>query len=256
MQTRTKRGLKTLRKAHAFLATRSYSAAMGELKPQVEALAAILQRLDARAIDQQSSTSTARAATDTKRALAHALRMEFMRPITRIARRLFADAPDVRKAFADAPPRDDEGLIQAASSFVELSGKYRERFVEKGLANDFVERFEKVIDDFRQVLVTRGLEQARRASASVALVEELAPGRDQVRLVDAMLAPRLASSPEQLAEWRSIARFARHGGPQEEVESPEPPVTPATPGAEVAPAIPVSASGTATPASDVPAQAA
>ncbi len=230
MQLRTKRGLKTLRQAHAFLAARAYTAAMGELKPQVDTLAAIVQRLDATATDQKTSHSTARAATDAKRALSHLLRMEYMRPISRIARRLFEDDTDVRKVFTDTPPRDDEGLMQAASSFAALAGQYRERFVEKGLAPDFVERLEKTLGDFREVLVTRALERARRASATVALREELARGRDQVRIVDAMLAPRLASRPEQLAEWRSIARFAREGGADEATEVPATGGVPAVPG--------------------------
>lgn len=229
MQTRTKQGLQTLRKAHAFLATRAYSAAMGELKPQVEALSAIVQRIEERAGEQGASDSASRAATEAKRSLASELRLEYLRPISRIAIKLFADNPELRKSFMVRPPRDAEGLIAMATAYVERATQFKDRFVEKGLAPDFVERLKQARETFREALVTRGLEQARRSSATVALVEEVARGRAQVRLIDAMLAPRLASRPEQLAEWRSITRFVR-SAPVETVDTgagtPTGPTTP------------------------------
>lgn len=209
MQMRTKQGLQTMRRAHAFLAGRAFTAAIGELKPQVDTLAAIIERLERHATDQEMGTSVTRAATDAKRAMANQLRQEYLRPIAQIARNLFADDAELRKSFLVKPPRDEEGLIQLASAFAERSAQFKDRFVEKGLASDFVERLQKAIEEFREVIVNRGLEQARRTAAGVGMREEVTRGRDLIRLVDAMLAPRLESRPEQLAEWRSIARFAR-----------------------------------------------
>lgn len=247
MQARTKQGLQTMRTAHAFLASRSFTAAMGDLKPQVDALAAIVVRLEEQATAQDVSASAAQAATATKRSMATALRLEYLRPIARIARKLFPDDVELRQSFLKEPPRDDEGLIQLASAFAERAAQYKEMFVSRGLAPDFVERLKKSIEEFRSVLVTRGLEQARRASASVALLEGMSRGRDQVRLVDAMLAPRLASRPEQLAEWRKITRFARaragEAAVTEPATTPEPgptPVSPALPAQPPQPAVPVS----------------
>ena len=242
MQARTKQGLQTMRTAHAFLSARSYTAAMGELKPQVEALAAIVARIGEQATVQDASASAAQAATAAKRSMAAALRLEYLRPIARIARTLFPDDVELRQSFLKEPPRDDEGLIQLASAFAERAEQYKELFVARGLAPDFVERLKKAVEELRAILVARGQEQARRASASVALVEELSRGRDQVRLVDATLAPRLASRPEQLAEWRKITRFARTRAGAEESGTPSVPSEPGmstgagTPG--VAPSLP------------------
>lgn len=250
MQTRTKQGLQTLRQAHAFLAARAYSAAMGELKPQVDALAAIIGKLEALSTDQGASDSGCRAATETKRALASQLRLEYLRPIARIAVKLFVDDPELRKSFLSKPPRDDEGLIQVASTYLDRATPFKDRFVEKGLAPDFPERLKKAIDTFREVRVLRGLEQARRTSATMALVEEMARGRDQVRLVDAMLAPRLAPRPEQLAEWRSIARFVRTRGVAEVATDGATPGS--TPTTQSTPSTPTSATAPSSGASALP----
>lgn len=249
MQTRTKQGMQTLRQAHAFLASRAYSAAIGELKPQVDALAAIVGRLEVLSVEQGASDSGCRAATETKRSLASQLRLEYLRPIARIAVKLFIDDPELRKSFLSKPPRDDEGLMQAAGTYLERATPFKDRFAEKGLAPDFLERLKKAIDTFREVRVQRGLEQARRASASIALVEEMARGREQVRLVDAMLAPRLASRPEHLAEWRSIARFAPARGAAETVTEGE--TTGSTPTTPSTPTIPTTPTTPTTPASAV-----
>ncbi|MCC6930553.1 MAG: hypothetical protein IT359_16315 [Gemmatimonadaceae bacterium] len=236
MQARTKHGLQTMRAAHAFLSARTFTAAMGDLKPQVEVLAAIVARIGDQATTQDASASAAQAATALKRSLASTLRLEYVRPIARIAGKLFPEDVELRRSFVKEPPRDDEGLIQLASAFAERAEQYKELFVARGLAPDFVERLEKAIDDFRDVLVVRALEQARRASASVALLEELSRGRDQVRLVDAMLAPRLASRPEQLAEWRRITRFARARAADE--GSPAPGASAGAGAAPVSPSLP------------------
>ncbi|MFN8668155.1 MAG: hypothetical protein U0164_13335 [Gemmatimonadaceae bacterium] len=45
-----------------------------------------------------------------------------------------------------------------------------------------------------------------------------------MRLLDLMLAPRLAKEPDQIAEWRSIARFLR-GATVSEPEKELPPTS-------------------------------
>ena len=81
MQAKTKQGLQTLRRAHSFLMAREFTAALGELKPHVEALAVLVARLEQHAMEQDNRERSARAGTDAKRALARALRQEYLRPL-------------------------------------------------------------------------------------------------------------------------------------------------------------------------------
>lgn len=209
MQIRTKQGLQTLRRAHAFLAARELSAALGGLKPHVEALDAIVVRLEQFATEQEARTNAARAATDAKREQARALRREYLRPIAQVARRLFADDSELRSAFRVPEARDDEGLIQACNGFAAGVEQHKAKFAARGLAVDAVDRLRKATDAFRDSLVGRSLDLARRSAATAGLLAELSRGRDLVRLLDLMLAPRLTYQPDQLAEWRTIARFLR-----------------------------------------------
>lgn len=220
MRIKTKQGLQTLRRAHAFLAGRDLTAALGDLKPHVEALDAIVVRLEQFATEQEVRASAARTATDAKNEFARTLRREYLRPIAQVARRLFAADPELRSAFRVPLARDDEGLIQACNAFASRVEEHKTKFTGRGLAPDVVDRLNKATEAFRDALVNRSLDLARRSAATAGMVSELSRGRDLVRLLDLMLTPRLADEPAQLAEWRSIARFLREATVTSEKEVP------------------------------------
>lgn len=210
MELKTKQGLQTLRRAHAFLAGKDFTAAVGDLKPHVESLDAIVVRLEQFATEQAARSSAARTATDNKRTLARELRLEYLRPIAQVGRRLFVHDAELRQAFRLPGTRDDEGLIQAANAFAERVEEFKDRFAARGLAGDLVERLRKATTAFRDLRTNRSLDLARRSAATTGMLVELSKGRDVVRLLDLMIAPRLASQPEKLSEWRTIARFVRN----------------------------------------------
>ena len=256
MELKTKQGLQTLLRAHAFLAGKELSAALGDLKPHVEALDAIIVRLEGFATEQATREAAARAATDTKRQMARALRQEYLRPIAQVARRLFPNDAQLRSAFVVPGSRDDEGLIQAARAFAERVSEFKEKFVGRGMAPDVVERLHKATESFREQLTNRLLDRSRRVAATAGLLSELSRGRELVRLLNLMLAPRLVGQPEQLAEWRSIARFLKGAtvSALKEDQAPAAPAEGATATGSTAPG--TSAPGTTTPAVKAAAKAA
>ncbi len=212
MQRKTKLGLQTLRRAQTFLAVRDLRVALGDLKPHVESLGALITRLEQHAQEQEQRQRSAREATDRKQALAEALHREYLRPISQVAGRLFRNDPGIRSGFRLARKRDDEGLYHAARGFIERASQHQGRFVEAGLAPDFVERLRTASSAFREAIVARGEELGRRSSATAGMLQELARGRDLIRLIDTMLVPRLAGEESQLAEWRTMTRFIRVRG--------------------------------------------
>lgn len=209
MQARTKQGLQTVRRVQNFLEGRDIALAMGAMSAHADALGQALERLEQHATDQEALAREARAATDIKRELRQALRREYLRPIALTAAYLFADEPGLRAGFRLAKELDDEGLLQVAYGFAERADVHRASFVAKGLAPDFVERIRRAADEFRSSGVQRALVLGRRTAATQGLLAEVRKARQLVRLIDAMLSPRLASRPELLAEWKSVSRFAR-----------------------------------------------
>ncbi|MBL8981709.1 MAG: hypothetical protein JNL26_05970, partial [Gemmatimonadetes bacterium] len=61
---------------------------------------------------------------------------------------------------------------------------------------------------------------ARRVAATAGLEEVLRQARQHLRLIDALIAPRLANQREQLVEWRALMRQPRRGVTPSEGEDP------------------------------------
>ncbi|MFN8583416.1 MAG: hypothetical protein U0163_20875 [Gemmatimonadaceae bacterium] len=68
------------------------------------------------------------------------------------------------------------------------------------------------------------------------MLDELSRGRDLVRVLDDLVRPVLRKSPDRIAEWKTVSRFARLTRAEE--AAPEPPGTPGTPPPVVPPVVP------------------
>jgi hypothetical protein len=209
MRTRTRQGLQTLRRAHQFLAGGTYQTAIGDLTPHVEVLGRLVQEMTQHVADAGHRAQAARVATDDKRAKGDALLLEYLRPIARLADTLFATDSTARAGFRLPRRWNEEVLLQVAEAFVEQCVQHQARFIAGGLAPDFVQRVREAVDAYRTAITTRGLVVGRRVAATAGMEHLLLKGREQVRVIDALLVPRLTSQPDALAEWRSIARFVR-----------------------------------------------
>lgn len=219
MRTRTRQGLQTLRRAHQFLAGGTYQTAMGELTPHVEVLGRLVEELAQHVVEAGHRGQLARVATTDKRTKGDALLREYLRPIARLAPVVFAADSAERAGFRLPRRRNEELLLQVAESFVEQCAAHEARFVAGGLAPDFVQRVRGAVAAYRAAITERGLVIGRRVAATAGMEHLLNKGREQVRVIDAMLVPRLASTPDTLAQWRSIARFVRRAVEEETVTS-------------------------------------
>jgi len=215
MRTRTKQGLQTLRRAHQFLAGASFESAIGELTPHVDVLGQLVQEMSQHVAEAGHRSQAAHVATDDKRSKGEVLLREYLRPIARLAAILFTADPTARAGFRLPRGRNAEGLLQVADAFIEQCVEHEGRFVAGGLAPDFVQRVRSATAAYRAAITARGLVVGRRVAATAGMEHLLVKAREQLRLIDAMLAPRLTNSPEVLAEWRSVARFPRRVGESE-----------------------------------------
>ncbi|HUF81706.1 MAG TPA: hypothetical protein VMN03_11260, partial [Burkholderiales bacterium] len=97
-------------------------------------------------------------------------------------------------------------LIAAAGAMAEAAEKEKTMFVRHGLAENFVDALEaaaKALDEARQAQRDSG---RRRVGATAAVQDQVRRGRKAVRLLDAILKPRLARDAQLLAAWRSAKR--------------------------------------------------
>ncbi|MGQ0647512.1 MAG: hypothetical protein ACT4P7_08055 [Gemmatimonadaceae bacterium] len=215
MLSNEKQAVQVFRRVRDFLEGNAPPVGYGSVEKLVAQLKGVVQRLEVHAREQDARSRQARAGTTVKRLLAVSIRREFLRPITRSARALFRSDDALQSALSMPKVRDYEGTIAAAEAMAQTATLHRQRFVEAGFPEDFVERMQKAAADLREGINVRAQEFAKRSASTAGLRQEYARGRNLVRVLDSMVAPRLASAPDRLAEWQSISRFARLSVPQE-----------------------------------------
>jgi hypothetical protein len=205
----------------------------------------MVDRLSAHAVEQDASLRAMRASVRKAQAQARVVRGEFMRPVSQMGRALFPSDASLRRALAMPKVKDYQGLITAGLAMADQAAEHKDRFVAAGFEENFVERFRTAVTDLRTALDITATHLGRRSAASAGMLDELARGRQLVRMLDAMVAPRLEDAPDRLAQWRTLARFV-HVAPAEEASpAPVPGVQPNGPPADtpnVAPAVAGSAS--------------
>lgn len=212
MRIRTLQGMQVLRRVRDFLVAREIPVAIGTIGKQVEELTAVIDRLSAHAVEQESRFRSAKALTEAKERLMRQLQDEFMRPISRVAPSLFRTNAEMQRALEMPRFRDHERVLASAYAMADRVAPHAASFVEKGFAADFVERLRKAADAFKEAIDGRSLDVGRRAASTAGQLEELRRGRELVRLLDAMVSPRLAKEPDLAAEWKSLSRFLRQPG--------------------------------------------
>ena len=101
--------------------------------------------------------------------------------------------------------------------------------MQVGFADDFLERLKNGASDLRAALDEKGAHYGKRSAASAGMVEELSRSKELMRVLDDMVSPGLRGTPDRLAEWRTLSRFARLSRLAEDVITPPPSGAPGTP---------------------------
>jgi len=204
--------LALLRRIRDFLARTQPTFALGRVSSHLAALSGVADELATLLVEQDTRRGQGKAGTATLHRRLRATKLEYMRPMAREARALFPDDPQLRSAFAlTARLRRPDAVLAALHAMSVGADPVKERFVTAGFAADFLERMHAAADGVQEAVDTRAREHGRRSAAAAGARHTAARGRALVSRLDAMLAPRLESDPELLAEWRSLRRQGRVG---------------------------------------------
>ena len=122
--------------------------------------------------------------------------------------------------------RDENGAGYGARS--QRHGR-RDRFVAAGFGEDFVDQLKQAAVDLQRAVDLTSAQLGHRAAATSGMLQELARGRDLVRLLDAMVGSWLEDHmQDRVAEWKTLTRFVRVAPPVEAVNAAGTTPTPTT----------------------------
>ena len=123
-----------------------------------------------------------------------------------------ARAPSIALHSNDAM-RDENGAGYGARS--QRHGR-RDRFVAAGFGEGFVVQLKQAAVDLQRAVDFTSVQLGHRAAATSGMLQELARGRDLVRLLDAMVGSWLEDQmQDRVAEWKTLTRFVRMAPPVE-----------------------------------------
>ena len=159
----------------------------------------VIVRLSSESVDQEAGTRFARVHAESQRQLRERLWKEHMQPISRVAREVFGTTGMDRAFIMPKHMKVNQVMIAAAGAMSGAAGKTTEIFLTHGLAPDFIERLTQAASALDNARNARVESARRRLTATAAVKDQVKRGRKAVRLLDAILSPRLSRDPELLA---------------------------------------------------------
>ncbi len=199
------------------------------LKPMAEepTLTAALVELDGvitqmteEAERQGVNAQQAKIGTHQVAALAHRLRLDLMRPVLRLVRRVAPDAfnSGIAGEVALALPRssDRQALITAANALYQIARQYESRLTAAGLPKDHLEKLGAASDALRDAIDSRAQRVLQRGAAGTTAAAEGRRSTEIVQLLDALVGPLLRGDAGQRKAWAAAKRLGeRRGGAPE-----------------------------------------
>jgi hypothetical protein len=207
MRTETRKGLQVLRRLRDFLMAIHVMPAIGPIEKLLEQLSGVIEHLSAHAVEQETNERAFRSMARMAQLQARVLRLELMRPVERLGKALFRNDAAILEELTVPASHAYEQVIAAALAMAERVAEHRDRFVAAGFSDGFDDRLREAAVALRKSIDMKAEYFGRRSAATAGMRAEFVRGRDMVRLLDSMVAPRL--EVDGLAQWRTLSRFAR-----------------------------------------------
>lgn len=212
MQRYDRSTLDTLQRVKEFLSQHPLADEPDTLGAQAAELDDVLQRLSSEVVAQDAAIRYTRVHTEQERILAVTLYADHMQPISRIARDAFGQS-GMDKAFRLPRIKVTVTLVAAARAMAEAAEKEKDVFLRHGRAQDFIEQLKAAASALEEKRTAKTESSRHRTTATASLQAELKRGRKAVRLLDAVLQPRLRKDPQLLAAWKSARKVRPTAAP-------------------------------------------
>ena len=197
-----------VRKYNMLVRVRDFGAARADLFPPGSLgartfadIGAVVDRLNAGATSESSGRRAALQGAVSKAEARAALRRA-LEAISRTARGIALDTPDIQRKFRVSDGQNDHQLMTTAREFAEDAAPLTEAFLAHGLPEPFVADLRAAIATFERAISGRALAREAHAGARAEIEDALDLAFDTLRRLDAIVENRVAGDPNTLAAWR------------------------------------------------------
>ena len=174
----------------------------------------VVTQLTENAVNQDNGARVSKGETANQRTLRLAIRFNYIKPINEVAKLKLRDVPNFKKTFA-MPPSDARGprIAAAAVAMADAATPFAQTFIDAGLPADFITQLRDAAETLNVSLDNRAQGQGKRAGASRGLRQEERRGRGVLKLLDALVIPKLGTNDKLIAEWNTARKIHARLGP-------------------------------------------
>jgi len=195
------------RRVQEFLANQEFTRSPAAFGKQLTELDSVVSQLTKETLDQEAGHRLTKAESARQSGLRHELWCLYMLPVSRVAREVFGITGTDKALRMPRQTISKEALVVAANAMAEAAESKAPTFVEHGLQQDFAVKLREAAAALDKSLGAGDGTRRRRVTATAAVKDQLKRGQRAVRLLNAILAPKLASNPELLAAWDNVRKL-------------------------------------------------
>ena len=166
-----------------------------------------VRTLGAHGVKQTTSKRVGAAQTAKQIVLRCKLKVNHMRPIAAVAAAQLTQAPELLALRMPGNNVTSRRLVATAGAMAVEASTYAKTFTDAGLPADFVAQLVRAADALNAAISNRGATQSRQSGATAGMAAEATRGRQMVKVLDALVVPKLAGNISLLAEWKTAKRF-------------------------------------------------
>ena len=170
-------------------------------------------KLSAFAVSQAGARSISRTTVAKQAGLRNVLLVKYLRPISAIAEAQLDHAPDFAELKLPKVLRTAPQLVAAAEAMGTAATKYRDTFVNAGMAPTFVADLQAAANAVKENVTSKGTARSSQIGATTGLKVACKQAHRIVKQLDALIEARLAGNSALLAKWKATKRFTGRAQP-------------------------------------------
>jgi hypothetical protein len=165
-----------------------------------------VSQLEILSAQQASSTIARKGFTRRLRSVRAFLRTGHMSAIRQVARMALPDIPDTQPLAVPTRNLSDPRLVAAAQGMADAAGRYATVFAQHGLPADFIVRLRAAADAVTEVRAAQSQQATELSAATASLRAQESRVRKLLKLLNALLVPRLGTDAGLLTDGGRPAR--------------------------------------------------
>jgi hypothetical protein len=135
-----------------------------------------------------------------------------MAAITQVAKIALPNVPEISELAVSTQHLSGQALVAAAHGMADAAEKYASILTQYGLPDDFVAQLRSAADAVTQLGIGRNQASTDVKAATASMRAQESRVRRLLKLLNALVVPRLGTDPELLTKWQT-ARAIEHQTP-------------------------------------------